>query len=193
MIRPKNVGVPGSDSKPLAPSGSEARRNWKTGGSDQLATSASWCARLDSNQRPLASEANALIQLSYGRGAFNCIAKTTRPSLPPRVAAPRTDGLAKRSIDHTKATGSKASTSVRPFLAPGMGHCGGGNGPNEFDKVGALDRWVEQGRTPDTLIASHAVAGKVDRTRPLCAYPQVAKYKGTGSIDEAANFVCAVQ
>ena len=125
--------------------------------------------------------------------SFQLYRKTTRTSLPPGHAAPRTTSLAKRSIDHTKATGSKASTSVRPFLAPGMGHCGGGNGPNEFDRVGALERWVEQGQAPDTLIASHAVAGKVDRTRPLCAYPQVAKYKGTGSIDEAVNFVCAVQ
>jgi feruloyl esterase len=50
---------------------------------------------------------------------------------------------------------------------------------------------VEQGKAPDTLIASHLTDGKVDRTRPLCPYPQVAKYKGTGSIDDAANFVCA--
>ena len=81
---------------------------------------------------------------------------------------------------------------MRLFLAPGMGHCGGGEGPNVFDKVGALERWVEQGKAPDTLIASHSTDGKVDRTRPLCPYPQVARYKGTGSIDDAANFVCRV-
>jgi Tannase and feruloyl esterase len=86
---------------------------------------------------------------------------------------------------------SKAASSVRLFLEPGMGHCGGGEGPNVFDKVGALERWVEQGKTPDALIASHSTDGKVDRTRPLCPYPQVATYKGTGSIDDAANFVCA--
>ena len=63
--------------------------------------------------------------------------------------------------------------------------------PNVFDKVGALERWVEQGKAPDSWIASHSTDGKVDRTRPLCAYPQVAKYKGTGSIDDAANFVCS--
>jgi feruloyl esterase len=73
-----------------------------------------------------------------------------------------------------------------------MGHCGGGEGPNVFDKVSALEQWVEQGKAPDTMIASHMKDGKVDRTRPLCPYPQVAKYKGTGSIDEAANFACAV-
>ncbi|HEY5617887.1 MAG TPA: tannase/feruloyl esterase family alpha/beta hydrolase [Vicinamibacterales bacterium] len=86
---------------------------------------------------------------------------------------------------------ANASRSVRLFLAPGMGHCGGGEGPNVFDKVAALERWVEKGEPPDTMIASHSTDGKIDRTRPLCPYPQVAKYKGTGSIDDAANFVCA--
>ena len=88
---------------------------------------------------------------------------------------------------------SKAAENVRLFLAPGMGHCGGGEGPSVFDKVGPLERWVEQGKAPETLPASHVTDGKVDRTRPLCAYPQVAKYKGTGSIDDAASFVCAVR
>jgi feruloyl esterase len=85
---------------------------------------------------------------------------------------------------------AKASNSVRLFLAPGMGHCGGGEGPNVFDKVGALEQWVEHGKAPETLSASHSTDGTVDRTRPLCAYPQVATYTGTGSIDDAANFVC---
>jgi feruloyl esterase len=86
---------------------------------------------------------------------------------------------------------AKASSSVRFFLEPGMGHCGGGEGPSVFDKVGALEQWVEHGKAPDTIIASHTKDGKIDRTRPLCPYPQVAKYKGTGSIDDAANFACA--
>src|SRR5581483_8514945 len=85
---------------------------------------------------------------------------------------------------------AKASNSVRLFLAPGMGHCGGGEGPNVFDKIGPLERWIENGQAPDALIASHSTAGQIDRTRPLCAYPEVAKYKGSGSIDDAANFVC---
>src|SRR4051794_18485282 len=82
------------------------------------------------------------------------------------------------------------SESVRLFLAPGMGHCGGGEGPNVFDPVTPLERWVEHAEAPGTIIASHVTDGKVDRTRPLCAYPQVAKYGGTGSIDEAGNFSC---
>jgi len=88
---------------------------------------------------------------------------------------------------------SKAADKVRLFLAPGMGHCGGGEGPNAFDKVAALERWVEQGKAPDLLRASHATNGSVDRTRPLCPYPQVAKYKGSGNVDDAANFSCATR
>ena len=86
---------------------------------------------------------------------------------------------------------SKASDRIRLFLAPGMGHCAGGEGPNVFDKVGPLEQWVEHGKAPEALIASHVTDGKVDRTRPLCPYPQTAKYKGAGSVDEAASFVCA--
>jgi feruloyl esterase len=85
---------------------------------------------------------------------------------------------------------ANASNSVRLFLEPGMGHCGGGEGPNVFDKMGALEQWVEHRTAPETMDASHSTNGKVDRTRPLCPYPQVARYKGTGSIDDAANFAC---
>jgi len=77
------------------------------------------------------------------------------------------------------------------YLAPGMHHCQGtGSGPNRFDMVGALDEWVEHGTAPSRVVASHATNGVVDRTRPLCPYPQVAKYTGKGSIDAAENFVC---
>ena len=86
---------------------------------------------------------------------------------------------------------ANASKSIRLFMEPGMGHCGGGEGPNVFDKVGTLEQWVEHGVAPDQIIASHSTGGKVDRTRPVCPYPQVAKYKGTGSIDEAPNFFCS--
>jgi len=85
---------------------------------------------------------------------------------------------------------SKVTGSYRLFMAPGMAHCSGGEGPNSFDMVTALEQWVELGKAPDQIIASHSANGKVDRTRPLCPFPQVAAYKGTGSTDEAANFVC---
>jgi feruloyl esterase len=95
-----------------------------------------------------------------------------------------------KSVEDTLGGASKTSNNMRLFMEPGMGHCGGGEGPNVFDKVGTLEQWVEQGKAPEKIIASHSTAGKVDRTRPLCSYPQVAKYKGSGSIDEAVNFAC---
>jgi len=84
----------------------------------------------------------------------------------------------------------QADSAVRLFMAPGMNHCGGGPGPNTADWLAVLERWVEQKQAPNEIVASHSRNGAVDRTRPLCPYPQVAQYKGSGSTDEAANFVC---
>ena len=89
------------------------------------------------------------------------------------------------------ALGDQAvSTSMSLFMVPGMGHCGGGEGPNTFDMMVPLEQWVEKGQPPTRIVASHSTNGKIDRTRPLCPYPQVARYTGTGSIDEAENFTC---
>ena len=85
---------------------------------------------------------------------------------------------------------SQADSFSRLYLVPGMHHCGGGPGPNTFDMLPVLERWVEKGVAPDSVMASHATDGKVDRTRPLCPYPQGARYTGSGSVDEAANFRC---
>lgn len=85
---------------------------------------------------------------------------------------------------------SKTENSIRLFMVPGMDHCGGGEGPNSFDSIGAMEQWVEKSNPPARIVASHSAAGRVDRTRPLCAYPQVARYQGSRSIDDAANFVC---
>ncbi len=85
---------------------------------------------------------------------------------------------------------SRVHRSYRLFMAPGMAHCGGGEGPDTFDMVSALEQWVEHGLAPDRIIASHSSRGVVDRTRPLCPYPKVAVYTGTGNANEAANFVC---
>jgi feruloyl esterase len=87
---------------------------------------------------------------------------------------------------HTKNAGD----SVRLFMVPGMGHCGGGNGTSTFDMAAALDQWVVTGKAPQSIPASRMRSGAVDRTRPLCAYPQCAAYKGTGSVDDAVNFEC---
>jgi feruloyl esterase len=86
---------------------------------------------------------------------------------------------------------AKVGNNVRLFMVPGMGHCAGGEGPNEFDRVGALDAWVTSGKAPDSMQATLSVDGKPQRTRPLCPWPLVAKYSGQGSIDDARNFSCA--
>jgi feruloyl esterase len=84
----------------------------------------------------------------------------------------------------------KTSNWIRLFMMPGVGHCEGGEGPDTFDKMAVIENWYENGKAPERIVASHLTNGAVDRTRPLCPYPQVAAYKGNGSIDEAANFVC---
>jgi feruloyl esterase len=103
--------------------------------------------------------------------------------------------------------GAKDSASfVRLFMVPGMQHCGGGSGPNSFgagaaqgdaqhDMGRALEHWVEDGVAPEQIVATgyksrSDPASGVARTRPLCAYPQIARWKGSGSTDDAANFVC---
>jgi feruloyl esterase len=85
---------------------------------------------------------------------------------------------------------SRVKDNYRLFMVPGMGHCGGGDGTASFDMLAALEQWVEKGTPPDRILASHLTNGQPDRTRPLCPYPQIAAYKGSGSTDEAPNFVC---
>lgn len=90
------------------------------------------------------------------------------------------------------AMGGKARKFARLFAVPGMGHCGGGPATSQFDAFGALVEWVEKGQAPDRIVAT-APAGTPwpGRTRPLCPYPEQARYTGAGDIDDAANFVCA--
>jgi hypothetical protein len=83
----------------------------------------------------------------------------------------------------------RAADGLRLFMVPGMTHCSGGAGPSNIDMLGEIDRWVETGKAPERIIASYQ-PGQPARTRPLCAYPQVAVYSGKGSTDEAANFQC---
>jgi len=104
---------------------------------------------------------------------------------------------------------SRADSFLRLFLVPGMQHCASGPGPDNFGQFGisqpndpqhniylALEQWVEKGAAPSSVIAAKTADGaagstpKVKETRPLCAYPQVAKYKGSGDTNEAANFTC---
>ena len=87
--------------------------------------------------------------------------------------------------------GNDTADFARLFMMPGVAHCGGGVGPDRVDAVTAVIDWVEKNKAPDSLVASKVTNGTVVRTRPLCPYPQVARYKGQGSIDDAANFSCA--
>ena len=86
--------------------------------------------------------------------------------------------------------GKNTPDFFRLFMVPGMAHCGGGVGPDRNDAVSAVIDWVEKHTAPTMIVASKVTNGSVVRTRPLCPYPQVARYTGAGSIDDAANFRC---
>jgi feruloyl esterase len=84
--------------------------------------------------------------------------------------------------------GKDQDNFTRLFLAPGMAHCRGGDGPNTFDTIGTLEAWREKGVTPAQMIAFNP---QTSLSRPLCPYPQFAKYKGTGNLKDASNWSCA--
>jgi feruloyl esterase len=98
-----------------------------------------------------------------------------------------------KSVLTALGSGGNVESFYRLFMVPGMGHCTGGEGTSTFDMLTALERWVEQGVAPDRIESSRLQNGKIDRTRPLCPYPQQAEYKGSGSPDEATNFTCRVR
>jgi feruloyl esterase len=85
-----------------------------------------------------------------------------------------------------------AAKGIALYMVPGMNHCQGGAGTDTFDKMAAIEGWVATGSAPKQIIASHRTAGKADKTRPLCRFPEVAKYKGTGDTNDAANFACGL-
>jgi len=86
--------------------------------------------------------------------------------------------------------GPDQSGWLRLFMVPGMAHCGGGPGPDQFNALAAVDRWRESGVAPDSILAAHVTDNRVDMTRPLCPYPQATVYKGSGSTNDAASFAC---
>ena len=105
-----------------------------------------------------------------------------------------------RTIRHYEALAQRTSgldklrKNMRLFMAPGMHHCGGGPGPNLFDTLSVLEKWVEGGVAPDAIPATHFVNNNpalgVDRTMPLCAFPEEAQYRGSGDVNSAANWAC---
>jgi feruloyl esterase len=104
------------------------------------------------------------------------------PLIPPRTSINFYEGL-------TSRLGAKKADGARLFMIPGMGHCGGGDGPFVFDAVRTIDNWVETGRAPERIVVSNPPGARA-RTRPICRFPQVAVYSGTGSTDDEKNFNC---
>jgi tannase/feruloyl esterase len=98
------------------------------------------------------------------------------------------------SVVHRLGSARDTDDFYRLFMVPGVRHCAGGDegATDRFDAIAALEQWVEHGVAPGRIVASHMTSGVVDRTRPLCPYPQAATYVGRGSTDEAANFLCKV-
>ena len=86
--------------------------------------------------------------------------------------------------------GAGVGTSIQLYMVPGMNHCPGGPGTDTFDRMGAIEEWIKTGTAPKRIEASHVTSGTVDRTRPLCPFGQVARWNGSGSTNEAANFAC---
>jgi feruloyl esterase len=95
------------------------------------------------------------------------------------------------NVEAKVGSDKKMRDFARLFLAPGVSHCGGGNGPQPTGQLQALINWVEKGKAPDSLVAEKRdAANVVTQTRPLCVYPKVAQYKGYGSTDDAKSFRC---
>jgi len=130
---------------------------------------------MDPNLKPFISRGGKLIQ--YHGWADQQIPSGTSPEY-------------YASVVQAMGGADKVQNNYRLFMVPGMGHCGGGDGTASFDMLAALEQWVEKSTAPAQIPASRVVDGRADRTRPLCPYPQVASYKGTGSTDEASSFVC---
>jgi feruloyl esterase len=93
--------------------------------------------------------------------------------------------------DVLRQMGPSTREFFKLYMMPGVFHCNGGVGPACFDPLARVISWVEKGKAPEAIVAQQVEGGKVSRTRPLCPYPQAARYQGQGSPDDAANFRCA--
>jgi len=89
--------------------------------------------------------------------------------------------------------GARQDDWMRLFMVQGMQHCSGGSGTDQFNKMAVIERWREGGKAPEQIVAAHVTNAQIDMTRPLCPYPQVAVYKGSGSTNDAGNFSCKVK
>ena len=92
-----------------------------------------------------------------------------------------------------KKTLSDTQEFFRLFMVPGLGHCRGGPGYNSLDPLSALEAWVENGIAPQQILGSRIENGITVRTRPVCPYPSVAKWNGTGNPNDAGSFTCVAE
>jgi feruloyl esterase len=134
---------------------------------------------LDPNLRPFVAHGGKLIQY-HG---------WSDPQIPP-LHSVQYYGSVVNAMGGTVGNAGKVQEWYRLFMVPGMQHCGGGSGPNQFNAMAALERWRESGTAPDRLVAWRVTNNQMEMTRPLCPYPLVAHYKGVGSTNDAANFAC---
>jgi feruloyl esterase len=110
--------------------------------------------------------------------------------VPPEATIETFEAIESSMTQASNAPSLATSDFVRLFMVPGMRHCGGGAGTDEFDAQRAIEDWVERGIPATRLEASRVVDEEVIRTRPLCPYPQVARYRGNGNSDRSGSFVC---
>jgi feruloyl esterase len=109
------------------------------------------------------------------------------PQVPP-------SGSVKYFTDVVRTVGDEAvGKSIQLYMVPGMAHCRGGAGTDTFDKMGPIEQWIARGQAPESISASRVVEGKVVRTRPICPFGKVARWSGSGSSDDAANFACVAE
>jgi hypothetical protein len=95
-------------------------------------------------------------------------------------------------VERQMGGAARTADFIRLFMAPGVGHCSGGPGPQPAGQLDAVLSWVEEGKSPDTLLAvGRDRSERSSATRPLCPFPLVARYKGSGGTDDSANFVCS--
>ena len=175
------ASAPGSG-RPAPPPGLAIWTSWKGPGYD-------WdkdASKVISELSPLLDDADPDLSAFRKRGGKLLLyTGWADPLIPAADTLHYYEGLQK-----TMGGAQPTAEFARLFMVPGMGHCAGGNAPTRFDALAALEPWVEKSTPPEKMIAAQVVQGETKRTRPICVYPQVAKWNGTGSQDEAVNFSC---